>query len=81
MLHLRELDLLDLSVLTVSGEPLERVLAWWETSERRKRLRERLFEQDGVDPDDVIMSPARAREQGSPAPSPSRAATSRPRAR
>ncbi len=64
MLHLRELGLLDLSVLTVTGEPLERLLAWWEASERRKRLRERLFEQDSVDPDDVIMSPARARERG-----------------
>jgi len=64
MLHLRELNLLDQSVLTVAGEPLERVLAWWETSERRKRLRERLFEQDGVDPDGVIMSPRRARDQG-----------------
>ena len=50
MLHLRALDLLDLSVMTVSGEPLERVLAWWEKSERRKRLRDRLFEQDGVTP-------------------------------
>ena len=64
MLHLRALNLLDLSVLTVAGEPLERVLAWWETSERRKRLRDRLFEQDGVDPDDVIMSPSRARSTG-----------------
>ncbi len=64
MLHLRALGLLDLSALTVVGTPLERVLTWWESSERRKRLRERLFDQDGVDPDDVIMSPARAREQG-----------------
>ncbi len=64
MLHLRALGLLDLSVLTVAGEPLEQVLAWWETSERRQRLRERLFEQDGVDPDDVIMSPSRASEHG-----------------
>ena len=40
------------------------MLAWWDASERRKRLRERLFEQDGVDPDDVIMSPALARERG-----------------
>jgi xylonate dehydratase len=64
MLHLRELGLLDLSVLTITGEPLERLLAWWEASERRKRLRERLHEQDGVDPDDVIMSPVRAREHG-----------------
>jgi dihydroxyacid dehydratase/phosphogluconate dehydratase len=64
MLHLKELGLLDLQVLTVTGESLERVLVWWEISERRKRLRERLFEQDGVDPDDVIMSPSRARERG-----------------
>jgi putative YjhG/YagF family dehydratase len=64
MLHLRALDLLDLSVMTVSGEPLEEVLAWWEKSERRKVLRERLFEQDAVSPDDVIMSPRRAREHG-----------------
>src|SRR4029077_3920319 len=32
--------------------------------ERRKRLRERLFQEDGVDPDDVIMSQALARERG-----------------
>jgi putative YjhG/YagF family dehydratase len=64
MLHLRELNLLDLSVLTVTGVTLERVLRWWETSERRKRLRERLFEQDAVDPDSVIMSQERAREHG-----------------
>jgi putative YjhG/YagF family dehydratase len=64
MLHLRGLNLLDLSVLTVGGLPLERVLAWWETSERRQRLRERLVEQDGVDPGDVIMSPDRAKERG-----------------
>jgi xylonate dehydratase len=64
MLHLRELDLLDLSVLTVTGERLDRVLEWWESSERRKRLRQRLVDQDHVDPDDVIMSPNRAREHG-----------------
>ena len=64
MLHLKELNLLDLSVVTVTGAPLGRVLEWWETSERRKRLRERLLDQDGVDPDDVIMSPQRAKEHG-----------------
>ena len=62
MLHLRALGLLELSVLTVTGEPLARSLDWWEASDRRKRLRERLFEEDHVDPDDVIMSP---REPGS----------------
>ncbi len=64
MLHLRDLGLLDLSARSVSGVSLEEVLTWWERSERRSRLRTRLFEQDGVDPDDVIMSPARARERG-----------------
>jgi putative YjhG/YagF family dehydratase len=64
MLHLRELGLLDLTARTVVGEPLGRILEWWEGSERRRRLRARLSEQDGVDPDDVIMSPARARERG-----------------
>lgn len=64
MLHLRSLDLLDLSVMTVSGVTLGEVLDWWEGSERRKRLRERLVSLDGIDPDTVIMSPARAAEAG-----------------
>jgi putative YjhG/YagF family dehydratase len=64
MLHLRRHQLLDESCLTVSGEPLGRVLDWWEGSERRTALRERLQAQDGVDPDDVIMAPERARERG-----------------
>jgi len=64
MLHLRRLGLLDLGVLTVSGERLDRVLDWWEASERRRVLRERLREADGIDPDDVIMDPARARARG-----------------
>ena len=64
MLYLRALNLLDLSVLTVTGLRLERVLQWWEKSDRRQRLRERLLEQDGVDPNDVIMSPERAKTVG-----------------
>ncbi|MDR3633873.1 MAG: YjhG/YagF family D-xylonate dehydratase [Isosphaeraceae bacterium] len=64
MLHLRELGLLDETVATTAGEPLGRVLDWWRGSERRARLKERLFDQDGVDPDDVIMTPVRARERG-----------------
>ncbi len=63
-LHLRRLGLLDDTALTVTGEPLASNLDWWETSERRKRLRERLFQEDGVDPDDVIMSQDLARERG-----------------
>jgi len=30
MLHLRDLNLLDLKCLTVSGEPLGRMLEWWQ---------------------------------------------------
>src|SRR5215475_3676559 len=36
MLHLRHLKLLDESCLTVTGEPLSRILDWWEPSERRR---------------------------------------------
>src|SRR5205814_9238174 len=64
MLHLRELGLLDLSARAATGESLGATLAWWEGSERRRRLRERLRETDGVDPDDVIMAPAAARRRG-----------------
>jgi len=64
MLHLRRLGLLELSALTVSGETLGRVLDWWETSERRRVLRERLQRADGVAPDDVIMDPDHARSRG-----------------
>src|SRR5437588_12983295 len=64
MLHLRKLELLDESCLTVTGEPLGRVLDWWRQSERRRRLRDVLAAKDQVNPDDVILSPARARERG-----------------
>jgi dihydroxyacid dehydratase/phosphogluconate dehydratase len=64
MLHLRRAGLLDTSVLTVSGETLDQNLNWWEQSERRTLLRACLQTLDGIDPDDVILSPDRAREKG-----------------
>src|SRR5262245_11134012 len=64
MLHLCELGLLDERCLTATGEPLAKSLDWWKSSERRKRLRDLLTKQDGVDPDDVIMSLRRAKERG-----------------
>lgn len=64
MLHLRDLGVLDTSVVTVTGARLDDVLDAWRTSERRQRFRQALIDQDGVDPDDVIMSPARAKERG-----------------
>ncbi|AFC29273.1 YagF [Paenibacillus mucilaginosus 3016] len=64
MLHLRRLGVLEESVRTAAGTTLGQVLDWWETSERRHRLRGQLLEKDGIDPDSVIMSPERARQLG-----------------
>jgi xylonate dehydratase len=64
MLHLRRLGLLALDVLTVTGRTLGVVLDEWETSERRARFRAILREQDGVDPDEVILPPDQARARG-----------------
>jgi putative YjhG/YagF family dehydratase len=64
MLHLREAGLLETSVRTVSGGTLDEVLDWWMQSERRLALRARLKAIDGIDPDDVILSPDRARGRG-----------------
>ncbi|HEV2971763.1 MAG TPA: YjhG/YagF family D-xylonate dehydratase [Pirellulales bacterium] len=64
MLKLRDLDLLDLSALTIAGCTLDEVLRWWESSPRRTALRQRLRECDGVEPDDVIMSAEQARSRG-----------------
>ncbi|MCB0249320.1 MAG: YjhG/YagF family D-xylonate dehydratase [Anaerolineae bacterium] len=64
MLHLRELRLLRLHARTVNGATLADALETWEHSERRRQLRDRLMELDGIDPDDVIMTPAKARERG-----------------
>jgi putative YjhG/YagF family dehydratase len=64
MLHLRRLGLLDEQCVTVAGQPLGALLDWWETSERRRAMRERLRAADGIDPDDVIMDPERARARG-----------------
>jgi xylonate dehydratase len=64
MLHLRRAGLLDTSAMTVSGMTLGDQLDAWESSERRASLRAGLQAKDGVDPDDVIMSPASAAGRG-----------------
>jgi putative YjhG/YagF family dehydratase len=64
MLHLRQMGAIDTSVLTVTGQTLEKNLEWWETSDRRRRFREILQREDGVNPDDVIMSPSSAKARG-----------------
>jgi len=64
MLHLRRAGLLDTTAKTVTGETLNTSLDWWQDSPRRYKLRKNLQDQDGIDPDDVIMSPDRARSRG-----------------
>jgi putative YjhG/YagF family dehydratase len=64
MLHLREAGLLNTSTRTVSGETLDTVLDWWKESERRRQFRTELSKLDGIDPDDVIMSPNTAKTRG-----------------
>jgi xylonate dehydratase len=64
MLHLRRAGLLETDALTVSGEPLGQMLDWWESSERRTRLRAVLKERDGIDPNDVILDPQSAHQRG-----------------
>jgi xylonate dehydratase len=64
MLHLRRAGLLDTSVLTVTGDTLAHNLDWWEQSDRRRALKQRLLDVDGVDANEVILSPERARSRG-----------------
>jgi putative YjhG/YagF family dehydratase len=63
MLHLRSLGLINTDVLTATGQTLDENLDWWEDSERRHDVRKYLKDVDGVDPEDVIMSPDRASEK------------------
>jgi dihydroxyacid dehydratase/phosphogluconate dehydratase len=64
MLKLRDLDLLDLNVNTVSGCTLEEVLNDWEQCSRRSTLRKILEKSDGMRPDDVIMDFDKAQKKG-----------------
>ncbi len=64
MLRLRDMGLLKLEALTVTGATLGENLEWWEKSERRQILRQALRDQDQVDPDDVIHTPASAKARG-----------------
>lgn len=64
MLHLRDLGLLDTDVRTVASTTLGESLEIWRISERRERFRAILQAQDGVNANDVILSPEKARERG-----------------
>ena len=62
--HLRELGLLKTKARTVAGMTWDELLDQWHTSDRRAVCRERLQAADGVDPDTVIIPPAKARKMG-----------------
>ena len=64
MLHLRAMGVLETDCLTVNGRTVGENLDEWAGSERRAKVREALREKDGVDPDDVILPPARAASKG-----------------
>ena len=64
MLHLRQMRLLNLDVLTATGEKLSTVLDWWADSERRQAARAHLAQSGQVDSDQVIMDADTARHNG-----------------
>ena len=64
MLHLRRAGLLNTKALTASGETIDAMLDWWEQSQRRTTFRARLRELDGIEANDVILSPDSARSRG-----------------
>jgi putative YjhG/YagF family dehydratase len=64
MLHLRDLGLIDVTVLTATGQTLNEVLDAWRDSARRLRLRDHLRLRDAVDPDTVIFPPQHAATAG-----------------
>jgi len=64
MLHLRRLGLLHPGARTATGRTVGENLDAWETSERRRRFREALRREDGVEADDVILPPDLARARG-----------------
>ncbi len=64
MLHLRRMGLLNLDCRTVNGRTVGENLDEWEASERRARVRQTMWDSDGVDPDDVICPPDRALRKG-----------------
>ena len=63
-LHLRRAGLWNGDVETVTGMTWNEILDTWEKSPRREVCRERLRLADGVEPDDVIMTPTIAKKRG-----------------
>jgi putative YjhG/YagF family dehydratase len=64
LLHLRRMGLLHRQALVATGETMDEALDWWEASERRRRMKARLREADGIDAEEVIMDADAARGRG-----------------
>ncbi len=64
MLHLRNMGLLNLDVMTVTGKTLGENLEWWEASERRSAIKARLNELDTLNTDSIIMDADSAKKAG-----------------
>jgi putative YjhG/YagF family dehydratase len=64
MWHLRELGIARCDAKTVTGMTWHQILDSWEKSDRRNALREMLRERDGVDADEVIIPPGKAKAMG-----------------
>ncbi len=64
MLHLRDMNLLNLDVLTVTGKTLGENLDWWEQSSRRRAVKARLKALDNLEFDEIIMDADAARQAG-----------------
>ncbi|QDS94845.1 Dihydroxy-acid dehydratase [Roseimaritima multifibrata] len=62
--HLRAAGLLKTTAKTVTGLTWDEILDRWEGSPRRAHFRQVLRDQDGVDPDDVIMPLEKAAQRG-----------------
>lgn len=64
MFHLRNLGVVDTSCLTAVGKTWDEVIDEWQDSSRRAEMRSLLQRRDGVDPDNVIIPPDKARSRG-----------------
>jgi putative YjhG/YagF family dehydratase len=64
MWHLRELGIARCDARTVSGSTWHEILDAWENSDRRSLVRSMLKERDGVDADEVIIPPTKAKAMG-----------------
>lgn len=64
MWHLREMGIAKCNCKTVTGMTWNEILDRWQDSPRRNAMRDLLRSRDGVDPDEVIIPPSKAKQLG-----------------